>query len=79
VPANATQALTEHRQAIALDPKDAKTHTNLGNALHAKGRLDEAMAEYRQTIRLKWDYAEAHCNLGHVLQQQGASTNPWLA
>src|SRR5262249_14667007 len=46
-------------------------HYNLGNALYAKGRLDEAIAAYRDAIHLKNDWAEAHCNRGSALQRQG--------
>jgi Flp pilus assembly protein TadD len=34
------------RQAVALSPKDAEAHNNLGNTLKELGRLDEAEASY---------------------------------
>src|SRR5262249_20385785 len=46
-------------------------HTNLGEALYAKGRLDEAIAAFRQAIRLKKDFPEAHANLGEALAAKG--------
>jgi tetratricopeptide (TPR) repeat protein len=49
----------------------AEAHTNLGNCLADKGRLDEAIAEYREAIRIKKDFPEAHNNLGYALQDQG--------
>jgi tetratricopeptide (TPR) repeat protein len=57
--------------AIALDPKLALAHYNLGSAVAAKGRLDEAGACYQRAIALDPKYAEAHCNLGSVLRRQG--------
>jgi hypothetical protein len=50
---------------------DAKAHTNLGNALHDKGEVDEAIQHYRQAIRLDPKFAGAHNNLGAALKAQG--------
>src|SRR5208337_3768553 len=58
-------------QAIRLKPGFAEAHSNLGNALQCKGRLDEAVISFRQAIRLKPDYAEAHSNLGNALKDKG--------
>jgi tetratricopeptide (TPR) repeat protein len=65
------QAIEEYRQAIRLQPDDAKAHSNLGNALSAQGKTDQAIEEYRQAIRLQPDLAEAHCNLGLALKKHG--------
>jgi eukaryotic-like serine/threonine-protein kinase len=59
------------KQAIALDPKKAVTHYDLGLALHDKHDLDGAITCYRQAIVLNPKYAEAHCNIGHILRRQG--------
>jgi serine/threonine protein kinase/Flp pilus assembly protein TadD len=56
---------------VALQPRNASTHANLGFALGNKGRLDEAIAEYREAIRLKYDFATAHNNLAHALCNKG--------
>ena len=58
-------------EAIARDGSDAAYHSNLGNALHALGRLDEADGSYRRALALKPDYAGAHYNLASLLQAQG--------
>jgi tetratricopeptide (TPR) repeat protein len=63
--------MAEHREAVRLKPDLAEAHTNLGNALHARGQLAEAMTEYREAIRLKPDLAEAHTNLGTELAREG--------
>ena len=58
-------------EALARDGGDAAYHSNLGNALHALGRLDEAGGSYRRALALKPDYAGAHYNLASLLQAQG--------
>ena len=63
-----------HRQlqkAIDLDPKFAGAHNNLGNALAAKGQLEEAIACYRKAIDLDPKFAKAHGNLGNALRAKG--------
>jgi Tfp pilus assembly protein PilF len=65
------RAIACFRQAIALDPKYATAHYNLGVALKDKGRLDEAMAEWRQTFILDPKDARAHYNLGLALHSKG--------
>jgi tetratricopeptide (TPR) repeat protein len=37
---------------VALDPKNASPHYNLGNVLRDMGRRDEAIAEYKAAIAL---------------------------
>ena len=45
-------AIAEYRAALALDPRLAAAHNNLGNALARKGDADAAIASYRQAIAL---------------------------
>ncbi|HAO11496.1 MAG TPA: hypothetical protein DCQ51_10080, partial [Planktothrix sp. UBA8407] len=57
--------------AIQLDPKVAKSYTNLGIALYDQGKLDEAITSYRQVIQLDPKFAGAYINLGVALSDQG--------
>jgi tetratricopeptide (TPR) repeat protein len=54
--------------AARLLADEPESHTNLGNALRARGRLEEAAARHRRAIELNGDYAQAHANLGAVLR-----------
>jgi tetratricopeptide (TPR) repeat protein len=60
-----------YRAALALRPRSAVIHTNLGHLHERNGELDEAVASCREAIRLNKDYALAHTNLGVALWRQG--------
>jgi tetratricopeptide (TPR) repeat protein/serine/threonine protein kinase len=62
------KAIAAYRQAIALEPNDARYHVNLGNSLAGMGELDDAITEYRKAIKLDKNLFEAHLNLGRALQ-----------
>jgi Flp pilus assembly protein TadD len=63
-------AIAHFRASLALKPRSAAAHYNLGTALTVPRRLDEAAAEYREALRLDSGYANAHNNLGNVLLAQ---------
>jgi tetratricopeptide (TPR) repeat protein len=66
------QAIACYRQAIALDPKDAYAHRNLGALLcDVKHDYDGAIACFRALIQLVPRDAEAHYNLGNALKGKG--------
>jgi tetratricopeptide (TPR) repeat protein len=65
------EAVRYYTASLALRPNSAPTHTNLGSALAAQGKLPEAVAEFQEALRLKPDYPDAHYNLGLTLQTQG--------
>jgi serine/threonine-protein kinase len=69
-PPQPDEAMGYYRAALALRPESPGVHLNLGNALRAKGRLDEAIAEFQEAIRLK-NGADAHTNLGIALADKG--------
>jgi predicted O-linked N-acetylglucosamine transferase (SPINDLY family) len=64
-------AITLIRQAVGLNPADARYYSNLGLAQEALGKLQEAEASYEQAIRLQPDLADAHDNLANTLRRQG--------
>jgi tetratricopeptide (TPR) repeat protein len=64
-------AIACFHQAIALDPKVARVHDNLGNALSGKGKRDEAIACFQKSIALDPKDAKAHGNLGIALARKG--------
>jgi tetratricopeptide (TPR) repeat protein len=59
-------AIACHRQALALDPKDAWAHNNLGVALMGKGQVDEAIAYYQKALELNPKYASARTGLAEA-------------
>jgi len=61
------------RKAIALAPKEAAYHNNLGEVLRAAGDLPGAVAAYRRAIEVKPQYPQALSNLGIALMAMGDS------
>jgi len=60
-----------YRRAIAINPRLAAAHNNLGSALGSQGRLAEAVRQFREALRVQPDYDEAHNNLGLALRMLG--------
>lgn len=58
------------RRATALI-RSAVVHSNLANAVHAQGRLDEAADLHRTALTLDPGSADARFALGGILDQQG--------
>jgi tetratricopeptide (TPR) repeat protein len=67
------QALESYRQALAIDPRHAQAHVNLGRLLHERGDLDGALAQYEQALALDAGTGDptATFNLGVVQQDRG--------
>jgi Tfp pilus assembly protein PilF len=65
------EAIARLRTAIALDPKNAAAHNNLGNAQRHKGQVDEAIARLRTAIDLDPKLAGVHHDLGVELAGKG--------
>jgi protein O-mannosyl-transferase len=63
--------LTLWADTVAHAPNNPRAHSNLGNALLARGQLTEAIAEYQTALTLRPDYVDAENNLGHALLQNG--------
>jgi serine/threonine-protein kinase len=60
-------AIACFQKALALDPKYAAAHDNLGAALAGKGQVDAAIASCRKAIELNPKLANAHNGLGTIL------------
>lgn len=70
---NVNVALSEFRQAVALDPAAATYHNGLGLVLlnmKLPETVAEAAAEFRKAIDIDREDAEAHHNLGVALAEQ---------
>ena len=65
------RAITDHDQAIRLDPKNALAFNNRGKAYIAKRDNDRAIADYDQAIRLNPKYAAAFYNRGIAKHRNG--------
>jgi len=58
------KAIEAFKQAIRINPDDAKAHYNLGCAYYDLGLYREAIEAYKQAIRIDPDDAIANLNLG---------------
>ncbi|MEH2036613.1 tetratricopeptide repeat protein [Nostoc sp.] len=67
-------AVTCHKEAIALQPNLLEAHYNLGLALQQQGELEEAIALYQKLLELNPNYGEVYLNLGKISQQQNNLT-----
>jgi tetratricopeptide (TPR) repeat protein len=66
-----TEAMTEYRAALKLDPNRAETHNNLANLLDDTGHPDEAIAEFQEALRINPKHVAAHNNYGTLLVELG--------
>ncbi|MBN1586243.1 MAG: tetratricopeptide repeat protein [Candidatus Omnitrophica bacterium] len=67
------QAVLHYRRAIALRPKDAKFHHDLGLVLGHSGALEEALVTFQQAVKLNPDSAADWNNLGVSYANLGRS------
>nr|WP_246500831.1 tetratricopeptide repeat protein [Azospirillum rugosum] len=65
------EAEAVYRRALALDPRLAEAHNNLGNVLRALGRVAEAVAAYREALACGLDHPLVHYNLASALKAVG--------
>jgi tetratricopeptide (TPR) repeat protein len=56
---------------LAVNPRSAICHNNLGHAFFLDNRYDEAIAHYKTALALSPDYGTVHNNLGNVYLFQG--------
>lgn len=60
-----------HKKAIKLDPNDAPTFYNRGNAYADKKDYDTAIQDYTKAIKLNPNYADAMANMGLAYEGKG--------
>jgi len=65
-----TEAVDANRKAVALSPRAADVHGNLGMTLQELGRFDEAETSFNQAIALNPGSASAHYTLGVLLHER---------
>ena len=65
------EAEAAFRRALALNPRLAEAHNNLGNVLRAQGRAAEAAAAYREALACGLDHPLVHYNLASALKALG--------
>ena len=70
-PAGEEAALEAYREALALDPNLAAAHTNCGNLLHRRGRLDEARRAFEAALAVDPEQPEARYNLANLYDELG--------
>ena len=88
------QAIRAFREAIDLQPTDARTMTRLAAALQMVDRSDEAQAYFQRAVRINPNEREAHKGLAMLARQRGdlaaynthlsvcerlMPTDPWVA
>jgi eukaryotic-like serine/threonine-protein kinase len=65
------KAITELREAIRYQPRDAALHTKLGDVLLSQRQFGSAISAYREAVRLDPDRCGAWINLGAALTDTG--------
>lgn len=60
-------ALLHFEASLRIDPKNAITHSNKGNALKELNQLELALQSYEKAIALDQKYAEVYNNKGNAL------------
>lgn len=66
------ESLALYRRALALEPRSAEAHNNLGNAFVELANPAEATGCYREALALAPDNAVILCNLANALRQLGS-------
>ena len=63
------EAIAEYKEAIHLQPRDAKPHYNLSIVYQKKKNTQAAIAELRQAEKLAPDWPTPHIMLTHLLKE----------
>jgi len=65
------EAVSNLREAIAIDPDNAFIHLNLGTALYLTGDAETARGEFETALRLSPNLPKAHYSLGVLMEARG--------
>jgi tetratricopeptide (TPR) repeat protein len=65
------EALAAFQKTAQLLPNDAGAHSNLGNALHDAGRLNDAVSSFLNALKVSRNFVNAHYGLGGVWFELG--------
>lgn len=68
------EAAKMYRQAIELEPEEAKYYNNLGGCLAALNKSDTAERSYKWAIKLDKRFVDAYYNLGNFLLGIGTAS-----
>ena len=63
--------MTLFSHALDVTGDNARSHSNLGQALAVEGKTEEAIQHLLEAIRISPDHAVAHWAVGHWPRQQG--------
>lgn len=66
-----SEAITQFKKALAINPELASVHTNLGIALFDSGDFDGAISHYKQALAIAPGFYFAHLNLGQTYAAVG--------
>mmetsp|Transcript_37645 Transcript_37645/g.111342 ORF Transcript_37645/g.111342 Transcript_37645/m.111342 type:complete len:770 (-) Transcript_37645:253-2562(-) len=64
-------ALARYQQAVALNPRCAAAHYNLGVITSEMRQYDAALQHYERAIAIQPNYAQALCNVGVIYKERG--------
>ena len=64
-------AIAAWKEALEIDPGDARAQNHLGAALLQEGRLDEAITHLQKAVEVKPEFGSAQNNFGVALMREG--------
>ena len=63
--------MTLFTRAVAVSPKSARAHGNLGQALAESGKYDDALKEFDLFVSIYHDVEKIHINIANIYVDQG--------
>ncbi|MBF0358738.1 MAG: tetratricopeptide repeat protein [Magnetococcales bacterium] len=65
------EAIECYKEALAIQPDNPITLSNMGTALQSIGMVEEGISSCKKAISIAPDYADPYNNLGYALQEKG--------